>query len=123
MVAVCTLTAKTLSGADESLQMASPPESCAASKVFAIPELLEMILLETDEIALFVLQSVNKTFHGMITGSTAIKSRMCLLPTADHRHLEHVLAKNRVAWTTFPFSFDIISTKRVLVFEIELPCQ
>ncbi|KAK4619630.1 hypothetical protein CLAFUW4_10925 [Fulvia fulva] len=61
--------------------MAAQGEPRAAGNVSAIPELLGMILLETDEVTLFVLQSVNSTFNAIITTSTAIQKRMCLVST------------------------------------------
>ncbi|KAK5730148.1 hypothetical protein LTR15_000082 [Elasticomyces elasticus] len=47
----------------------------AAAKVFAIPELLEMILLplHQDTLQLFPLRRVNSTFHDLIRGSKVLR--------------------------------------------------
>lgn len=56
-------------------------DDSAAAKVFAVPELLESILLNLPLSRLFTLQRVNSTFKGVIGGSIAIRRRMFLEPS------------------------------------------
>ncbi|KAK5736791.1 hypothetical protein LTR17_007116 [Elasticomyces elasticus] len=50
----------------------------AAAKVFAVPELLEMILLplHRDTLQLFPLRRVNSTFHDLIRGSKVLRHQL-----------------------------------------------
>ena len=54
------------------------PTTNAAAKVFAIPELLEDILLHLDMKQLFSLQRVNSSFHGTIKKSSPLRQKMWL---------------------------------------------
>jgi hypothetical protein len=61
--------------------MADEPTSTGVSKVFAIPELLEHILVKLDvryPHQLFVMQRVNSTFKGVIESSKPIRQAMYL---------------------------------------------
>ena len=62
-----------------------------AAKVFAVPELLENILLNLDLKQLFAVQAVNKDFQGVVSGSKDLKRKMFLLanedPTLEAMHL------------------------------------
>lgn len=57
-------------------------ETSAAQKVFAMIELLEMILLELPLTTLFIVQGVNSTFDDTIHGSVRLKRKMFL--ESDH---------------------------------------
>lgn len=57
----------------------STPTGVAASKVFAIPELLDEILLYLPLKQLFAIQRVSKAFHDTIGASDRLKRRMFLV--------------------------------------------
>ena len=102
--------------------MASPDEPRVASKVFAIPELLENILIYTDTLQLFVLQSVNSTFQDTMRGSKEIRRRMCLEPKPEWRsitRLDDLLDDIRAKGVMEPLEVVRLSGQR---FHIKVQC-
>ena len=55
----------------------------ASEKVFAIPEILELILIHLDTYELYSLQRTNGSFRQVISGSHVIRRKMLLMPTED----------------------------------------
>ncbi|OQO15267.1 hypothetical protein B0A48_00650 [Cryoendolithus antarcticus] len=56
--------------------MTSPTPFRAASEVFAIPELLEMILTESHMHDVLVWQRVDKTFNGVVANSRTLQEKL-----------------------------------------------
>ncbi|KAK6428865.1 hypothetical protein LTR95_014985 [Oleoguttula sp. CCFEE 5521] len=56
--------------------MAYSPQSRAAPEVFAIPELLEMILIESHMRDVLVWQRVDKTFNGVVANSRMLQEKL-----------------------------------------------
>jgi hypothetical protein len=64
----------------------------AATKVFAIPELLEIILIELSFIdvkSIFALQRVNRAFKDTINTTKKIRRNICLDPLLEGEGEEH----------------------------------
>ena len=61
--------------------MASP------ASIFAIPELLEAILIEVDTKTLLLSQAVDKTFKATISSSAKLQRKLFLLAEPDHGQL------------------------------------
>ena len=99
----------------------------SAAQVLAIPELLELILVNTDAIQLFNLRRVNTFFLDLIDSSSAIRKRMCLqLDNDDHyEDLDHIVERLNAHAVTGPFK--ILPRSQLLngigLFDLEVDCN
>ena len=77
----------------------------AAARVFALPELLEMILAETqDPVQLFVLQRTNIAFHDTISTCKSLRKRMSVDTNAGRtfKDTHRLLKQKRIEDATWP---------------------
>lgn len=100
----------------------------AATKVFAVPELLENILLNLPISRLFTFQRVNSTFKGVIGGSVAIRRRMFLEPTQiyNREDMNQLLSDLTLRQATYPFVLRLREDSTAVagpLIDAELSCS
>ncbi|KAK4620194.1 hypothetical protein CLAFUW4_10961 [Fulvia fulva] len=81
-----------------------PSVPTAAPQVFAIPELLENILLHVDAVNLYLLEHTIKAFKGVMAGSRALRKRMFKEGAADLDDFSDFLEHPVMRRATYPFS-------------------
>lgn len=77
----------------------------AAQKAFAVPELLEQILLHLEPIALFAVQGVSTSFKDIIASSPAIQQHMSLAVEnrkMDFSAIEDILLHPQITKVIYP---------------------
>ncbi|KAK4617196.1 uncharacterized protein CLAFUR5_20289 [Fulvia fulva] len=90
----------------------SPPPG-AAARVFALPELLDMILLEvSDCLQIFVLRRTNSTFNDTVSGCKSLRRRIFLehSPGRTYNDVNEFLGQAPLKHATAPFDFLTLDT-------------
>ncbi|KAK4617394.1 uncharacterized protein CLAFUR5_04935 [Fulvia fulva] len=122
----------TMSRPTQSTTTTQTSDSSLPSEVFAIPEILEMILLDsvTPALQLFALQRVDKPFQGTIAGSRKLQRKMCLEPSEDRkadtvwRHLgfqSHKQGKRTLTRVKLPVILNVYKSSKVYALDVGLP--